>query len=273
MVLAMSRFFDQLDLEHFAEAYVIPLGINLIIAVLIFYLGRTIARALIRALDRMMERSKLDISLRKFLHDMTYSVMLVAVVIAALDAVGVRTTAVIAVLGAAGLAIGLALQGSLSNFAAGVMLIILRPYKVNDLVVIGKYLGRVEAIKVFHTILITGDNREITIPNGQIIAGPIENLTVLGRRRIDLVVTVTEGELFRVKQLLEQVARDDNRVETSPAPAIDVSEISEAAVKLAFRPWTSVETYSAVTAETMEKVKAALTAAGMKFSVTLQPTV
>ncbi|MEO8707212.1 MAG: mechanosensitive ion channel family protein, partial [Kofleriaceae bacterium] len=116
----MTGFLDQL--QAFAELYLLPLGIKILIAVLIFYVGRTIARALIRSLDRLMERSKLDISLRKFLHDMTYSVMLVAVMIAALDAVGVRTTAVIAVLGAAGLAVGLALQGSLSNFAAGVML-------------------------------------------------------------------------------------------------------------------------------------------------------
>jgi small conductance mechanosensitive channel len=198
-------------------------------------------------------------------------VMLVAVVIAALDAVGVRTTAVIAVLGAAGLAVGLALQGSLSNFAAGVMLIVLRPYKVTDLVVIGKYLGRVEAIKVFHTILITGDNREITIPNGQIIAAPIENLTVLGRRRVDFVVTVTEGKLFDVKQLLERVARDDDRVETTPPPAIEVAEISEATVKLAFRPWTANATYHAVATDTMEKIREAMTASNMKFTVMLQP--
>ncbi|MEO8705308.1 MAG: mechanosensitive ion channel family protein, partial [Kofleriaceae bacterium] len=169
--------------------------------------------------------------------------------------------------------VGLALQGSLSNFAAGVMLIILRPYKIADLVVIGKYLGRVEAIKVFHTVIITGDNREITIPNGQIIAAPIENLTVLGRRRVDLVVTVTEGELFRVKQVLEQVARDNTQIETSPPPSIEVAEISETSVKLMFRPWTDNATYGAVAADTMEKIKAAMTTADMKFTVALQPVV
>ena len=135
--------------------------------------------------------------------------MLVAVVIAALDALGVETTAVIAVLGAAGLAIGLALQGSLSNFAAGVMLIVLRPYKVGDLVTIGKYLGRVEAIRVFHTMLITGDNREVTIPNGQIIAQPIENLTVLGAGGSTSSSASPRHRPPPVRQLLEGVVLAD----------------------------------------------------------------
>src|SRR5947199_159450 len=174
-------------LRAVADVHLIPFGVKLVIALAIFVLGRWISRAVLRALDRVMDRSKMDVSLRKFLGDVAYAVLFIVVVIAALDTVGVKTTAVVAVLGAAGLAVGLALQGSLSNFAAGVMLIVLRPYKVGDLVMIGKYTGRVDAIKVFHTVLITGDYREVTIPNGSIISAPIENLTVLGRRRVDLV--------------------------------------------------------------------------------------
>ena len=257
--------------EDFAADYLLPLGMRILIAIAIFFIGRLISRAVVRGLDRLMETSKFDISLRKFLRDLSYSVMLVAVVIAALDTVGVRTTAVVAVLGAAGLAIGLALQGSLSNFAAGVMLIILRPYKVTDLVVIGKYVGRVEAIKVFHTVVITADNREITIPNGQIIANPIENLTVLGRRRIDFVVTITEAaDLFRVKQLVEQVVHGDSRIETTPPPALAVAEVTEAAVKLTLRPWVALADYDAVVTETLEPIKESLSTAGVKFSVAQQ---
>jgi small conductance mechanosensitive channel len=200
-------------------------------------------------------------------------VVLVAVVIAALDTVGIKTTAVLAVLGAAGLAVGLALQGSLSNFAAGVMLIVLRPYKVGDTVVIGKYLGRVDAIKVFSTVLITGDHREITIPNGQIIAAPIENLTVLGRRRIDLVVSVPQpANLSEVKQMLEGVLRGDARLETTPPPAIEITEITETAVKLYLRPWTSVAHYDQVTADTMERIMTATAAVDRRISVALQVT-
>ena len=150
------------DVEAFAEAHLVPLGLRIVVALIIFIAGRQISRILLRALDRFMERSRMDVSLRKFLGDLAYAVLLISVIIAALDTLGVKTTAVIAVLGAAGLAIGLALQGSLSNFAAGVMLIVLRPYKVGDLVMINKYMGRVEAIKVFHTVVVTGDHREVT---------------------------------------------------------------------------------------------------------------
>jgi small conductance mechanosensitive channel len=260
-------------LQHFADLYLVPLGIRILMGLAIFVFGRIAVRILVKGFDRVMETSKLEISLRKFLHDVVYAVLLVAVIVAALDAVGVKTTAVIAVLGAAGLAVGLALQGSLSNFAAGVMLIVLRPYKVTDLVVIGKYLGRVEAIRVFDTILITEDHREITIPNGQIIAGPIENLTVLGRRRVNLIVTITDAnELHRVKQLLETMVAADPRVHAAPPPSVQVAEISEWAVKLYLRPWTSAESYDAVTSGTMERIRETMVTAGLKFSVTVQPT-
>ena len=258
-------------LRYFGEVYLLPLGLRLLLAAFVFFIGRAIARALIRAFDRAMETSRFDVSLRKFAHDVLYAVMIVSVVIAALDVVGIETTAVIAVLGAAGLAIGLALQGSLSNFAAGVMLIVLRPYKVTDLVVLGKYVGRVEAIKVFHTILVTADYREVIIPNGQIIGHPIENLTVLGRRRVDFLVTVHDApDLNRVKTLLEEVVVGDKRVLSAPTPVIDVAEITETGVKLHLQPWTTVENYHDVATETMERLRGAMSSAGLRFTVILQ---
>src|SRR5262249_5672489 len=155
----------------------------------------------------------------RFVGDVAYVVLLGAVVLVALDTFGVKTTAVVAVLGAAGLAIGLALQGSLSNFAAGVMLILLRPYRVSDLVMLGKDTGRVEASKVSHTVVITPDHRQITIPNGQILQQPIENLSALGRRRVDLVITIGEvAELETIELQLAAIAAADPRIEKSPAP-------------------------------------------------------
>ncbi len=256
------------DVVHWADVYLLPIGLKILFAVTIFLVGRGLTRVVLRALDRVMERSKVDVSLRKFLGDVAYAVLFVVVIIASLDTVGIKTTAVVAVLGAAGLAVGLALQGSLSNFAAGVMLIVLRPYKIQDLVIIGKYTGRVDAIKVFNTVLITSDNREITIPNGQIIAAPIENLTVLGLRRLDLIVSVDQkADLAQIRALLAGVLISEPR---APEPKIEIFEITDALVKLQVRPWTTCDKYAATTAETMERIKTAMDGASVKYAVALQ---
>ncbi len=259
------------DIAHFAEEHLLPVGLRFLIALAVFFIGRFVARTIIKGLQRLMERSNLDVSLRKFLSDLVYAVSLVAIVIAALDTMGVKTTALIAVLGAAGLAVGLALQGSLSNFAAGVMLIVLRPYKVGDLVTIGKYMGRVEAIKIFHTILITADYREITIPTGQIIIAPIENLTVLGRRRVDLVVSINQtADLQKVRTMIEEALLAEKYVEKSPRPTIDVAEITDATIKLHVRPWTAADHVGDVATETMEALKEAMESSKIKFSIAHQ---
>jgi len=266
----MTITFD--DVVKWADLYLVPIGIKLLFALVILLVGLWTSRAILRALDRVMERSKMDVSLRKFIGSLAYAALFVVVVIAALDTVGVKTTAVVAVLGAAGLAVGLALQGSLSNFAAGVMLIVLRPYKVTDTVVIGKYTGVVDAIKIFHTILVTADNREITIPNGQIIAAPIENLTVLGRRRVDLVVSVTQGaSLGQVRDLLAGVIAAEDRFHKTPPPSIAIAAVTDTWIQLQVRPWTTCEDYAKVMSETMEKIKTAMDGAGVKYSVALQP--
>lgn len=282
------------DLEHFAHEHLFPLGMKLVVAIVIFVVGRQIAKLVLRGMDRMMERSRFDVSLRKFLRDIVNAILLISIIIAALDAIGVETTAVVAVLGGMALAVGLALQGSLSNFAAGVMLIVLRPYKVGDLVTIGKYLGKVDAIRVFQTILVTLDHREVTIPNGQIIAQPIENLSALGRRRVDLVVSVlsatqpgptpagtppaappapvvvTPANVAQVRSLLEGVIAADPRIQQSPSPTIDVLEVADTGVKITFRPWTSPENYTKVASDMMERIKAALEGAQLKFTVSIQ---
>lgn len=259
--------------RELAQVYLLPFGLRVLVAILVFLLGRTLARVLGRGLDRVMQRSQLDVSLRKFLGDIAYAIMLLAVVIASLDMVGVETTAVVAVLGAAGLAIGLALQGSLSNFAAGVMLILLRPYKVGDLVVLGKYVGRVEAIRVFNTVLITDDNREITIPNGQIISAPVENLTVLGKRRVDLVVDVVDArDLPRIKSVVQGVLGAEARFDATHAASISIAEVTDTGAKLHVRPWTSADVYGDVVPAVLEQLKDALVGAGLKFTIKLAPT-
>jgi small conductance mechanosensitive channel len=267
----MTIDFD--DVRKFAETYLLPFGVKILLAVAIFVIGRWISRLVLRGFDRVLERSRMDVSLRKFLGDIAYAALFVVVVLAALDTIGVKTTALIAVLGGAALAVGLALQGSLSNFAAGVMLIVLRPYKVNDWVTIGKYSGRVDAIRVFNTTLITGDSREITIPNGQIITQPIENLTVLGQRRIDLIINVPPAtDLGAVRRVLLAELATDKRILASPAPTIDVGEITDGGVKLLLRPWVASTDHFRVMVELMERAQQAMTAAGIKGAITAMPS-
>jgi len=259
------------SVQQFVADHIVPAGLDLLLGVTLFVVGRWVARWIVRAATRLMEGSRIDVSLRKFLADLMYAILLVAVVTAALDTIGIRTTAVVAVIGAAGLAIGLALQGSLSNFAAGVMIIVLRPYKVGDTVVIGKYMGRVEAIKVFHTILVTADHREVTIPNSQVISQPLENLTVLGMRRVDIMVTVAHGtDLREVKRSIEGILSGDVRVAMSPGPSIELFEVGADALKLNVRPWTQVENYQAVAHDTIERIRESFVDLGYKFTAALQ---
>ena len=257
------------SIRAFAEARIVPAVIDLALGIALFVCGRWVARRVVRGLSKLME-GRVDVSLSKFLADLLYAILLVAIVTASLDTIGIRTTAVVAVIGAAGLAIGLALQGSLSNFAAGVMIIVMRPYKVGDIVVIGKYTGRVDAIKVFNSVLHTADNREVTIPNAQIIAQPIENMTVLGMRRVDIVVSVAHGaDLRELKHTIEQILAGDVRVALSPGPQIELFEIGADALKLNVRPWTQCENYIAVAHDTIERIRDSFGDRGYKYTAAL----
>jgi small conductance mechanosensitive channel len=259
------------SLQQFAEKHIAPAALDLLFGITLFIVGRWVARWLVRGATHLMDGSRIDVSLRKFLADLMYAILLVAVVTASLDTIGVKTTAVVAVIGAAGLAIGLALQGSLSNFAAGVMIIVLRPYKVGDTVVIGKYEGRVEAIKVFHTFLVTDDHREVIIPNGQIISQPLENMSVLGMRRVDIVLTVAHGtDLREVKRSIEVILSSDVRVSLSPSPSIELFEVGGDALKFNVRPWTQVENYKAVANDTIERIRESFVDHGYTFTAALQ---
>lgn len=259
--------------RDYADTHIVPLGSRVLLALALFVAGRWLARAIVRGVAVMMERGEMDVSLRKFLKDVLYAVLLVAVVTITLDTAGIHTTAVVAVLGAAGLAVGLALQGSLSNFAAGVMIIILRHYRVGDTVVIGKYTGKVEAIKVFHTVLVTGDYREILIPNGQVISQPIENLTVLGRRRIELRIEVAPGaDLHRVVELVEDAVLADDRIQREPRPRLELSEIARDKVVLHMRPWTTAGDQGAVSAALLARAGGALARSGVEHAVAITGT-
>jgi small conductance mechanosensitive channel len=254
--------------RDYADLHLLPFAGKLAIAVAMFVVGRWLAKMVVRGVGNVMERGDMDVSLRKFLGDLLYAVLLVAVVTVTLDTAGIHTTAVVAVIGAAGLAVGLALQGSLSNFAAGVMIIVLRNYRVGDLVVIGKYTGKVEAIKVFHTVLITADNRQVLIPNGQVIAQPIENLTILGRRRLEVRVEVPPAcDLPRMVELIERAVMADDRIVVEPRPRLELSEIARDKLVLHMRPWTAAADQGEVATALMLRTRAALADSGVEHAI------
>ncbi len=251
-------FFSIEYLKYLTNTYLVPFAINLVISLLVFFIGRAVARFAVRVFDRLLQRSKVDESLRKFVLDLAYGLMLAIVVIAALDRLGVKTTAAVAILGALGLAVGFALQGSLGNFAAGVMVMVFKPYKVGDWITAAGYTGAVEGIKVFVTELKTGDNRVVLIPNGQIMAGSIENITARSTRRIDMTFGIGyDDDLKKAKQMIQDVLDADSRILKDPPYQVAVSELGDNSVNFVVRPWVATSDYWAVKFDTLEKLKVA----------------
>lgn len=248
---------DSAQIQHYVNAYLIPWGVRLVIAALIFAVGRWLAKLIVKLMQRVMERAKIDPTLNKFLGSIVYALLLVAIVIAALDQIGVNTTSLLALLGAAGLAVGLAVKDSLSNFSAGVMLIIFRPFKIGDYIEAGGTAGTVENIQVFSTILLTPDNREITVPNGAIFGGKIVNVSARSTRRIDLVFGISyTDDIAKARTLMMKVMSEDERVLKDPEPAVSLAELADSSVNLNVRPWVKSSDYWAVRSDLLERIKA-----------------
>ncbi len=254
------------QLTHYIDTYAIPWGIKIVMAILVFYIGRMIARMIVKLIKKLMGKSGIDEMLIKFLADMVYAVLLVAVVIAALDQLGVNTTSLLAILGAAGLAIGLALKDSLSNFAAGVMLILFRPFKTGDFVEAGGTSGVVDQVNIFNTVLKTGDNREITIPNSGIYGGMITNFSARDTRRIDLVIGIGyDDDIEKARELITGVFAADERILKDPEPAISLAELGDSSVNLNVRPWVNSADYWGVRSDLLENIKKAFDQNGVSF--------
>ena len=215
--------------------------------------GTWLAKWLARILDRVMKRFQVEDILRNFLRNLAYAIAMVVVFIAALDFVGVPTTSLLAVVGAAGLAIGLALKDSLSNIASGVMLIVLRPFHAGDQVQIAGLEGVVESVRIFQTKMFTGDGREIILPNSQITSAPIVNYTVRGERRVDLAVPMAFGEdLAALRAALLHLAKTNARVKAMPAPEVLVSALGEGTVTLQLQAWVASRDFAQVKSELLE---------------------
>jgi small conductance mechanosensitive channel len=225
-------------------------------AIAIIILGRLLVGVIASLLGRAFRRSKVDETLSKFIINLSRALMLTFVIIAAIAQLGVETTSFVAILGAAGLAVGFALKDSLGNFAAGVMLIIFRPFKAGDWIEAGGVSGSVSEIGIFSSVLKTPDNKVITVPNGAIIGGAIINYSAQETRRGDLVLVIGYNDNIKLaKQTLEEIMRSDDRILSDPAPQVAVSELGDNSVNFAVRPWVKTADFWAVKFDITERVK------------------
>lgn len=246
-----------------AVALVSNWGIQVVGAIVLLIIGRWAAGFVGRGVRRSLERAKVDTALVQFFGGMAHYVVLAVVVIAVLSLFGIQTTSLIAILGAAGLAVGLALQGTLSSFAAGVMLLLFRPFKIGDFVEIAGSAGTVFELGIFSTSLNTGDNVRITIPNSQVYGQVIKNYSTNENRRIDLVIGVAYGDdLGKATQVINDVIAKEARVLAEPAPTVAVSELGDSSVNFVVRPWVKGSDYWPTRFDLTRAIKEGLEAGG-----------
>ena len=235
-------------------------------AIVIFLIGRTIARFVARQLRRILTNRHVDPTVVKFVSSLSYYAIIVMTLVAVLGQLGVQTASIVAVIGAAGLAVGLALQGSLSNFAAGVILIIFRPFKVGETVVINNQKGDIDSIQIFSTTIVTPTNEVVVIPNGQVVSANIINYTRLPERRLDLVVNVGyNSDIQQVYQVLTAAVNKTDNILTSKAPTIRLDMLDASSMNFNVLVWTLNANYGSVKASLLENIKNGLTENGINI--------
>ena len=260
----LERIADGEGLDVLAEAT--PYLINFSIAILILLIGKIVAVSIRSVIKKVMTARKVDGTIVGFVAGLVYAIIMVGVVLAALQRIGVQTTSFVAIIGAAGLAIGLALQGSLANFAAGFMLILFKPFKVGNFIEAGGTAGIVEEIDIFTTTLRTPDNRVIIVPNNAITSGAITNVNARDTRRVDLTVGVSYNDDLRaVKDLLLKILDEDERVLKDPAPTVGVIELGDSSVNFCVRPWVNASEFFPTMMDLNMTIKERIEAAG--FSI------
>ncbi len=241
-------------------------GMKLLAAIVVFVLGRWVAILLRNFIEKSMRRTNVDETLISFTANLSYIALFAFVIIAALSQLGIQTTSFIAVLGAAGLAIGLALQGSLANFAAGVLMLLFRPFKVNDYIEGGGTAGTVKEIEIFNTILLTPDNKTVIVPNAKMTGDKIVNYAKQGTRRVDMVFGIAyDSDIDKAKQILWDLLKNDSRILPDPEPMVVVLELADSSVNIACRPWVNAGDYWNFYFEMTEAVKKQFDANGISI--------
>ncbi len=256
----MSNVMEQL--VPFATNY----GIKIIGAILILIVGRIAAGIARKFMRKLLTRVKTDPSIISFVSSLIYVMILVFSVIAALAKFGVETASFIAIMGAAGFAVGFAMQGSLSNFAAGLLVLVFHPFKVGDFIDAAGVAGTVKEIKLFNTVIATPDNIKIIVPNGKIHGDVIKNITAFDTRRIDMSVGISYGSSIQgAYDIISGILKNDGRVLSEPAPQIAVAELADSSVNIVVRPWVKKEDYWAVKFDFTRRVKEAFDEAGIEI--------
>jgi small conductance mechanosensitive channel len=258
--------FDTEQMSKMMEIYIIPWGINIVMAIVIYIIGKMVVGILISFFGKLMTRSEYDDMLVDFIKAILKAIFMLFVIVASLNQLGVDTTSLVAILAAAGLAIGLSLQGALQNFAAGVMLLIFRPFKAGDFIDAGGDSGVVKNISIFTTVMITPDNKEIIIPNGAIYGGNITNFSSKDTRRVDMVVGIGyDSDLKKAKEVLNEMVAADERILKDPAPTVAVAELADNSVNFVVRPWVASADYWGVKFDFTEAVKLRFDAEGISI--------
>lgn len=258
--------FDWAALWAVVENYGVDFGIKLVVALVIFIIGRFVAGMVQKGLRKLMQAQQVDKILESFVCNLAYWTVMIFVIIAAINQVGIQTTSLIAVMGAAGLAVGLALQGSLSNFAAGVLIVIFRPYRVGDFVEAAGIAGVVEQVQMLTTVMKTGDNKQIVVPNAQIMDSIITNYSANDTRRVDMTIGVSyDDDLDKVRTTLQALIDADERILKDPACTIAVAELADSSVNFAVRPWVRTADYWGVQFDLTEAIKKRFDKEGISF--------
>jgi len=253
-ITKISGYMDQLML--LAQTKGVDFAVNLVTALLIFYIGKWIVGILAGTVRKLMEKNDVDPTLTSFVSNLVRMTLLVFVAIAAITQLGVPSAQFVAVVGAAGLAVGLALQGSLANFAAGVLIVLFRPYRVGDYVEAAGISGTIEQVQILTTILKTPDNKQIIVPNGQIMDSIITNYSAKDTRRVDMVVGVSySDDLDKVHATLKELVEADERILKDPECTIAVSELADSSVNFVLRPWVNAADYWGVKFDLTEAIK------------------
>ena len=248
------------NISEFSALY----GMRALASLLIFVVGKKVASLLSSLIIKGMRKSQIDETIISFFSNVIYGGFLVIIILASLSNLGFDTTSFIALLGAAGLAIGLALQGSLANVGAGVLIVFFRPFRIGHVVTIAGESGTVEAINLFSVIIQTPDNKQIIIPNSAVIGKSIVNISAKETRRLDMVLSISyESNLIQAKEILQRLIKEDTRVLTEPASLVAVSELAETGVKIIVRVWVKSDDFFNVNYDFLEKAKLAFDAGGI----------